>query len=286
MMLLGRIVLGLMGLTMLAIAGVWARSEWLLRRRHDVPKPVFAAVPPAGADTLEGRRVAILVGCLEGCHGREGEGGTLKSPPLLRVTAPPLASVVPSYDDAELARLVRFGVKRDGRSAVGMPSSTFYPIGDDDLRRIVGVLRQRPPVESVPRESDVMPVGRLALALGRYRLSADDVDSSRPRWGELPRATPEERGRYWASVVCAECHGVDLAGVAFERSPALGAVVRGYGLEQFRHLLRTGEPISKRDLGIMSRVARRAFSHFRDDEVADLYAYLRTLPSTPPRPAP
>jgi cytochrome c553 len=258
----------------LAAASLYAASEWRLRRRHDVPLARFAA--PPGADSVEGRRLAILVGCLEGCHGREGEGGTMKVPGIVRATAPTLSAVLPQYGDAELVRLVRFGVKRDGTTALGMPSATFYPLGDADLRLLIGYLRQRPAVPPKPRTRDLELRGRVAIALGRWHTSADAVDPSRPRWGELPRRTPVERGRYLASIVCTECHGLDLRGDAYEGSPALG-VVRAYRLDQFRHLLRTGEPISGRDLGLMSRTARRAFVHFTDDEVRDLYEYLRTV---------
>ena len=270
----------LLAVAALAAAGVYAVSEWRLRRRHDVPLAPFPA-PAAAADSAEGRRLAILVGCLEGCHGREGQGGTMKVPGIVRATAPTLSAVLPRYSDPELVRLVRFGVKRDGTSALGMPSATFYPLGDADLRLVIGYLRRRPASPPMPEVRELGFRGRAALALGRWHASADAVDASRPRWGALPRRTPAERGRYLASVVCTECHGVDLQGDAYEGSPALG-VVRGYRLEQFRHLLRTGVPISGRDLGLMSRTARRAFVHFTDDEVRDLYEYLRALPAAPP----
>ena len=276
---LGWSALALLALAGLAAAGVYAGSAWILRRRHDVPLRPFAAPDAATpADTLEGRRVAILVGCLEGCHGREGEGGDEGAAGIFWATAPALASVVPLYGDAELVRLIRYGVKRDGRSALGMPSATFYPIGDADLRRVIGYLRRRPAVPPQPRTRDVFPLGRLALVLGKWHTSADGVDGSRPRWGELPRETPAERGRYLASIICAECHGLDLQGDAYMRSPALHAALRGYDLDQFRQLMRTGTPVGGRDLGLMGRVASRAFVHFTDDEVADLYAYLRAQP--------
>jgi mono/diheme cytochrome c family protein len=268
-------MLGLAAMVVLAVAGIYAASEWLLRRRHDLPLPPVAT-PPAPADSTEGRRIAILVGCLEGCHGREGEGGVERAEGIFRATAPTLSDVLPRYSDPELVRLVRFGVKRDGRAALGMPSATFYPLGDADLARVIGYLRQRPVVPPRPRSREVQPLGRLALVLGKWHTSADAVDPTRPRWGELPRTTPHARGRYLASVICSECHGLDLQGDAFMRSPSL-TVVGGYSLDQFRHLMRTGEPIGGRDLGLMRVVATRAFAHFTDDEVSDLHAYLRDL---------
>ncbi|HET8648208.1 MAG TPA: c-type cytochrome, partial [Vicinamibacteria bacterium] len=90
---------------------------------------------------------------------------------------------------------------------------------------------------------------------------------------ELPRTTPFERGRYTASVTCSECHGVDFAGLPYFPSPSL-AVVNGYYREQFRRLLRTGEHLDGRSDGIMSNLARAAFTEFTDQEIDDLYVFL------------
>ena len=46
-------------------------------------------------------------------------------------------------------------------------------------------------------------------------------------------------------------------------------------MAQFTHLLRAGQPIGGRDLGEMSEAAREDFVNFRDDEIADIYAFLR-----------
>lgn len=267
-----RVGFALVALPLLAAACIFAGSEWILRRRHEIalePPPAM----PAGIGTDEGRRRAVLIGCLKGCHGPEGEGGTEEAPGIFSVTAPTLTAVLPAYSDAELVRLVRFGVKRDGMSAVGMPSATFYPMGNEDLAVIFRHLRERPSLPAVPRHRRVEPLGRLALVLGKWKISADRVDRTIPRWGELPRATPFARGRYLASVICSECHGLDLKGMPYFPSPSL-AIVNGYYLEQFRRLLRTGEHLSGRQDGLMSRVARAAFAELTDQEIEDLYVFL------------
>ena len=271
-----KIVLGLLGsvatMVVIAIATIYAVSEWRLARGHDAP--LVPLSPPGPVDLDEGRRMARIVGCWSGCHGPEGEGGHVELEGVVRQAAPTLSSVLPAYSDAELARLVRYGVKRDGRSALGMTSYTFWPLGDQDLANIFAHLRSQPAREPVPRVLELAPKGRIALALGIWRTSAEAVDRSIPRWGELPRETSFERGRYLASVTCSECHGLDFRGNALERGPSL-AIVAAYSPEQFRHLLRTGEPISKRDLGIMSWTARNAFFLFSDEEIADIRTFLR-----------
>ena len=261
-------------LCVLAVAWVFIASEWMLRRERDVPLQPLAAYP----DTLpaEGERLAVIIGCWAGCHGPRGEGSDESVNMLFAAVAPTLSHVIPQYSDAELVRLIRFGVKRDNRAAIGMIPRTLYPLSDHDLSLIIAHLRRSPVQPPVPRTRRVMFKGRIALALGLWKTSADEIDPSRPRWGELPRNTPFERGRYWASVTCSECHGVDFRGNPLEGGPAM-TVVQRYDLAQFTHLLRTGEPIGGRDLGLMSRVARNAFSRFTDDEIRDLHTFLSSV---------
>lgn len=262
----------LAGVVVLGVVLVYAASEWMLRRSYDAPlAPVPKATSPA--DLAEGERLARIVGCWAGCHGMEGEGDAESLPGFFYATAPPLPSVIPLYSDEELVRLIRYGVKRDGHTAIGMISGTFYPLSDQDLARIIGHLRRQPPLPPAHRERYVTFRGRLALLTGAWATSVGEVDRSSPRWGELPRATPYERGRYLASITCSECHGFDLRGEELEGSPSL-AIVAAYSPEQFRHLMRTGEPINGIDLGLMSWVARNGFAHFTDEEIADLYSFL------------
>jgi cytochrome c553 len=268
-----RTVVALGAIALLVGASIYGASEWMVRREHAIPLEPFVSLPTT-AEMTEGHRLAILVGCLKGCHGPEGEGGKVEAPGVFKITAPPLSSVLPSYTDPELVRLVRFGVKRDGVSALGMPAGTFFPLGTGDLAQIIAHLRQLPPTPTVQRERQLEPVARIALVLGEWHTSADEVDASAQRWGDLPRTNPFERGRYLVSIVCAECHGLDLRGKEFLRSPPL-TIIRAYDLEQFTRLMRTGELRSGKREGLMSEVARDAFGQFTEQEVEDIYTYLR-----------
>jgi mono/diheme cytochrome c family protein len=139
------------------------------------------------------------------------------------------------------------------------------------------------------RHRSITAAARLKLAMGKWQVAADQVDATRPRWGELPRTTAFERGRYLASITCSECHGVDFRGNEFrdntyDGGPTL-ATIAIYGREEFRHLMRTGEPIDGRDLGEMSWVARNGFIHFEDQEIDDIRTFLMEyhgLPEEPP----
>ena len=267
------------GVVMLAIALLYGVSEWRIRRSYDAPVvPMHPAMAP---DPVAGLHMAKVVGCWAGCHGNEGEGGTERIEGIRSNTAPTLSQVLPAYSNAELARLVRYGVKRDGTSAIGMASYTWWPLGEQDLANIFAHLRSQPVRPAVPRELHLTFRGRLGLAMGDWKVSAEQVDRSIPRWGERPRNTAFERGRYLASVVCSECHGLDFKGYALEGGPSL-AILAIYGPEQFRHLLRSGKPIDGRDIPKMSWMPEVEFT---DREIDDLYEFLREYHGLPPSSA-
>lgn len=259
----------LAGVTVLALGAVYGISEWKMRRMHDAPLLPLRA--QSAADPVAGNHMAKVVGCWAGCHGHEGEGGADQVEGIHRNTAPTLSQVVPQYTDEELARLIRFGVKQEGRSAIGMNAGTLWPLGDQDLVNIFAHLRRQPMLPPVPRRHELTFRGRVALVTGEWKVSADQVDRSAPRWGEMPRTNAFERGRYLASIVCAECHGTDFNGSPLEGGPSL-TILAIYGPGQFRHLLHTGRPIDGRDMPKMNWVPDVGFT---DAEISDLYHFLR-----------
>jgi cytochrome c553 len=277
-----RAVWGFLAATFLIAAGgiatLFGVAEWKLHRTHDIPLAPLK-VDLKSVDYTEGERLSKIVGCWAGCHGKTGLGGSIDMDGYYSITAPNLNSVIPNYSDPELARLIRFGIKRDGSSALGMISYTFYPLSDEDLINIIAHLRSQPPQPPAPRLRSITMISRLKLAMGQWQVAADQIDPMRPRWGNLPRTTAFERGRYLASITCSECHGVDFRGNEFKDNtydggPSL-AIIAIYGRDEFRHLMRTGEPIGGRDLGEMSWVAQNGFVNFKDQEIDEIRTFLR-----------
>jgi cytochrome c553 len=215
--------------------------------------------------------MAKVVGCWAGCHGNEGEGGVDYIEGIHRNTAPTLSQVLPLYSDAELVRLIRYGVKRDGKSAIGMVAYTLWPLGDQDLANIIAHLRRQPVWSPVPRKHELTFRGRIALVTGKWKVSAEQVDRSIPRWGALPRNTAFERGRYLASITCSECHGLDFKGNALEGGPSL-AILAAYDPDQFQRLMRFGEARGGR---VVPKMSWMPDVDFTDAEIADLYSFLR-----------
>lgn len=253
-----------------ALVVVWGISEYEIHRQREAPLLTLRAA--TAPDLAEGRRMARIIGCLEGCHGRNGEGGHEEIEGIVRHVAPTLPAVLAGYSDEELVRLVRYGVKRDGRSAVGMISYTFWALGDQDLGNVIAYLRRLPPGPVMERTLELTWRGRWSLVTGAWKVSSEQVERGRPQWGNLPQTTPLERGRYLASVTCSECHGLDFRGNALERAPSL-AIVGAYSAEQFRHLIRTARGLGERELDPNMRWV--ADAPFTDAEVDALYVFLR-----------
>ena len=81
----------LIGAALVAVGYVYAASEWKMRRSYEAP--LHALRVPAVVDLEEGRRMARIVGCWAGCHGKEGEGGVEFIKGIHRNTAPTLSQV-------------------------------------------------------------------------------------------------------------------------------------------------------------------------------------------------
>jgi mono/diheme cytochrome c family protein len=173
-------------------------------------------------------------------------------------------------------RIIRRGVRPNGRSVFSMPAHTFSGLSQSDLGAILAFLHHAPTEPGLQAELQPRWLGRLGLVLGKYRPEAELIppDALRP-----PLATPREalaHGQYLARTICTECHGIDLHGATDGSTPDL-RIAAAYSSPAFTRLLREGVPLDGRALGLMGRVARGRLRYMTDEEIADLYRYLRTL---------
>jgi cytochrome c553 len=270
-------------LALIASGLIYVRSERILGRTYEVPT-VRVSVPNDAAAVREGERLVAVRGCFTDCHGRQGEGRVMFDQPMIaRIVAPNLTSAVHRYNDAQLAGIIRQGVRPDGRSLLIMPSEAYVALTDEDLGRILAYLRSVPAVEGPGPSVSAGPLGRLGLAAGQFKTAAQLIaDAPAP-----PQATGDEAslGRYLAWTTCAACHGTDLRGSSNPdfTSPTL-QVVAAYSAESFLRLMRTGVALGDRQLPVMGPQARQNLKFLTDAEIAALYAYLRALPEAAQRP--
>lgn len=274
---IGIAVGGLVGLGIVGYALVYGLSERILRRTYEVPG-VTLTIPTDPDSIREGRRLATVRGCFHDCHGEGAEGRVLFDDPMIaRIVAPNLTAAVRRYSDAQMAVIVRNGIRPSGRSLIIMPAEAFNAMTDADLGRIIAFLKSLPPVPGPEPSVSVGPLGRAGLVAGRFKTVAQLIADTVPP----PAAANQEAelGRYLARTICAECHGTSLRGAANPdfTSPDL-RIVASYSPEAFTRLLRTGVAIGERNLGVMSERARTNLSSLTAAEIAALYSYLHAMP--------
>lgn len=250
MRLLKRIGLALVAVVLLMLAVLYSGSEWVLRSGYAVAaQPI--AVPRDGASVTEGARLGRVFGCRD-CHGQQGQGNVLAEGPMLGRFAPPaLARAAAGYTDAELARAIRHGVRKDGTSLWIMPAKAYGHIADDDMGKLIAWIRTlRPSDKDMVEPTRFGPIARMLVLTGAVHPSARTEAVS-------PTACPADIGRYFVETSCLGCHALDRAQPSDDGKqvvPPLAPMAASYDYPAFRTLLQTGVGLGKRDLGLM-RVA-------------------------------
>jgi cytochrome c553 len=251
---------------------IYAGSEYRLRQKFEIAAAPIA-VPTDSASLERGRHVFETRGC-EGCHAEGLKGSVFFDQPMLaRLVAPNVVRAIKGYSDAELARLLRHGVRPNGTGVAVMPSSVFYHLDDADLGALIAYLRTLPDkggADTLPGTS-LRLLARVGVVTGKYNLEPVEIKHDAPRSPNGPDAAA--RGQYIAKSTCTECHGQALEGT--EETPGL-SIVAGYSQAEFARLMREGVPKDGRKLEMMGGVARARFVHFSDEEVGALYTYLST----------
>lgn len=271
----GRGVLAVFLLLVVAAGVVYALSERMIRQTYDVPAAAIP-IPTDSAAIAEGERLARTRGCYNGCHGEAAEGGLFIEDRLLgSIDAPDLTRAVHTLTDEQLVRVIRLGVRADGSSVFVMPSADFYHLSDEDLGAIVAYLRSLPRTDGPETRVRLGPLGRLLFVMGEFQPAAAAIEHDAPRVDPGDGSDPLLVGEYVARTACAECHGRNFEGSPGppEATPNL-AITAAYTPDGFRTLIREGTPLDGRDLRLMDDMSRNRFSYFTDAEIDGLYAFL------------
>lgn len=269
------------GLVVLAGAAVYGLSESVIQKRYDAPLASIT-VPTDAAAIARGARLATVYGCNNSCHGKHMEGLEMYDEPgIAKINAPNLPRVLREYDDAELERLIRRGVKRDGTSTWIMPAPMFSHLSDADLGDIIAFVRSAPTSDGPMRKVQIRSLGRLGIVIGKFKPLATQVAPTSERTATTDRSNPLSLGHYLVMTACTECHGADLQGSEIVHAPGL-AVSASYSNADFERLMRSGVAIGGRLVGLMSEVGQTRFPALTDEEVIAVREYLRTqFPPTP-----
>lgn len=210
------------------------------------------------------------------------------------LTASKKYSPVPHYSDAELAYLLRTGIKRDGHF---VPYMLRPNMSDKDIRDIIAYLRSgkghAAPTDTVAGHSKLNFIGKWSLHI---------IGKPQPYRQSIPHPQTEvELGRYLVdNIGCFHCHSKKvislnylypektkgyLAGGAKFKKPG-GGKIRGanitldyetgigaYSKADFRRAVQHAKAPGNRSL----RPPMEAF-HLTDAEADAIFAYLNTIP--------
>ena len=281
---LGRALLGVVGLAVVAIGGVYAQSQRLITTKGRVTRPTIQAAIADSAALARGATLMAVNGCL-GCHAANLGGAVmLDDPKLGRLVASNLTTgrggVLSHYDDRALDAAIRDGVGWDGRKLAVMPANEFARLADDDVAAILAYVRTRPPVDQELPPVAFGPVFRAAIAFGKAPFPYDSIDHGRATSSTAPRGATPEHGRYLVST-CTGCHGATLAGGPVHGSERLApnitphARIAQWSAADFTRLMREG--IRPDGSTVDPVMPWRAFAKYTDDELAGLYWYLKTV---------
>jgi mono/diheme cytochrome c family protein len=161
--------------------------------------------------------------CVE-CHTgsfddllKVGEGAKVALKGGTRFAAPPLGAIysrnltpdretgIGRYSDGEIARMMRWSVRPDGRASV-QPLMPFHNMSDEDMVAIISYLRAQPPVHNEVQPNEWTTIGKVVKSLSATFKPRDRQEVNPP--ATTPPDGTKARGEYLARYVanCIGCH--------------------------------------------------------------------------------
>ena len=263
---------GLLALLLIGSATIYIMSERVISAEYQADGQGLE-LPSDAAALGMGEKIARTRGCV-GCHGADGGGRYMVNDWKLAVLAAPnLTKLVHERSVAELDRSIRQGIREDGTSVLVMPSSMFHQIADAELAAAIAWLRTLPVVDKEFDGRSFGPLARIGLAMGEFKTERAQFEAY-PAVAPAPD-DPVAHGKYLVYTTCTECHGADLAGSDLGAAPDL-VVAAAYSPDSFQVLMREGVSQGGQELGLMKAVALGRFSHFSEEELEAIHAFLRS----------
>lgn len=283
---LGVALFAIFGLLGLAIAIVVVVSKRREGKAYVVP-PSEIEIPTDSAVFAEGRRLFQARGCAD-CHGEDAGGKLIFDAPPARVVGSNLTAIANGFSGSDWSRAVRNGVSPAGRPYMFMPAHEMHRMSDQELGAIVAYVRTMPRVDRAMQPSEVRLLGRFLHVIDAMPLfPAEKIDQTVPL-PPPPRAGTLEFGEYLAQG-CTGCHGAhfsggpipgapeSVVGIPPNLTPHEKSDVSHWSEADFRTLMRLGRRPNGTDVNAKF-MPWKAFSAMTDQELTDLWGYLRQLP--------
>jgi mono/diheme cytochrome c family protein len=306
--ILVRAGLGVLGIVVMTLVAIGATVQTRWDRTFDAPEPELrASSDPALVE--QGRYLVYGPAHCSYCHTPQADWprldageqvplvggyewqlplGVLRSPNI----TPDVETGIGRYSDGQLARMLRHGVRPNGR--VAFPIMEFQNLSDQDLVAVLSYLRSVAPVRNVVPDHDWNVLGKGLLAV----MIKPAGPSGQPPVQSPAPGVSIERGAYLANAVanCAGCHsprnladgsytGPRFSGGTMEVDGDPGHV---FGVPNLTPDATTGHIASWSEDQFLARFRAgmgypgshmpwQAFARMSDDDIRSIYLYLNTL---------
>jgi mono/diheme cytochrome c family protein len=263
-----------------------------LDKVYYVPLPAIARSADPAVLARGKHLVETLGGCASShCHGANLAGGEpIVMGPLGTMVGPNItaASLGAAYSDGELARLLRDGIKKDGRTVRFMPVQDIAWFPDADVTAIVSYLRVVPAVDRECAGSDVRMLAKILDRSDQVTLDvARRIDHQKREAAPAPAPTAEYGS--FITRACTGCHGKTFGGGRLPGGPSTLPVplnltpdpsgLQGWTFADFEKLMRTGTRKNGKVLDPFMPI--EALKELDDTEMHAAWAYLQSLPPRP-----
>jgi Cytochrome C oxidase, cbb3-type, subunit III len=290
------IAAGALVLLFIAVMGVFVYTkvsafDASLDRVYDV-KPLAFEISSDAAVLARGKHLseAVMACSFRDCHGSDlGGGRPIPFGPLATITGPNISAggIGAAYTPGELARVIRHGIKKDGRSVRFMPSQDVEWLPDSDIIAIVSYLRTFPPVTRANGVVEIRTLGKVLDRMDKIPLdTARRIDHGHA--GQGPAPSPSAAYGKLLGRSCTGCHGDGLSGGRIPGTPPEFPVpsnltphetgLKGYTYEDFERVLVEGIKKNGKQLDPFMPIG--AFGKYDSTEKHALWAFLQTLPPT------
>ncbi len=274
-------------------------------------KTARAAVDEGDTPEARGKYIFHAAGC-QSCHTDEkNKGALLAGGPALKTPfgtfygpniTPDPAHGIGAWSDADFVRVLREGVSPTGAHYYpALPYTSYAMMSDQDIRDLKAYIFTLPPVATANKPHELNFPFNMRWALGLWKFL-----NFKPAALDPERDEQWHRGRYLVEALghCAECHterdftgGLKTKrwmagspdGVEGDATPNItphpDTGVGRWQADDIAFMLKTGIMPEGDSLGAqMADIVEHSTSKLRDDDLAAMVAYLKSLPPIADRP--
>ncbi|MHC9013143.1 c-type cytochrome [Stenotrophomonas rhizophila] len=258
-------------------------------------------------DTIErGRYLSVAADCVA-CHtspkqGKPYAGGYAIASPLGEIWAsnitPSTSHGIGNYTEADFAKAVREGVRKDGAHLYpAMPYTSYAKLTDEDIHALyVYFMQAVAPVDEEARTTELPFPFSVRSSMAVWNLLFLDKTPFNP---DPAQSAQWNRGAYLVEGLahCSSCHSPrglmmqEVGGKAFAGG-SLGdwyapnitshpiSGIGGWTDDELAQYLKTGRVEGKGQAGGgMAEAVSNSLSKLRDDDISAIVTYLRTVPA-------